>query len=182
MESILKIVQGNLLEQDVEAIVNAANSFLEGGGGIDGLIHNAAGPELVEACRQVKKAHHISHLEVGGAILTPAFNISHIKAIIHTVGPNCSVLSQEKQKASLLKKAYQSSLEVAREEGLRSIAFPAISTGIYRYPFEEAQKVAFEAILAYLDEHPGHFSEIRLVYYALSDFERAQQVWIQMSV
>ena len=155
----LHIVQGNILKQEVEAIVNAANSFLEGGGGVDGMIHLAAGPKMLEACRLYKKKHNISRIEVGDAIITESFGIRSITPkihfVIHTVGPNCNISSQNKVKEKLLQKAYLNSLERAREMNIHSVAFPAISTGIYSYPFKEAQIVAMNTIADYLERWPG---------------------------
>lgn len=177
----LRIVCGDILKQPVEAIVNAANSFLEGGGGIDGAIHRAAGPQLVEACRRYKKEHGIFKIEVGEAILTESYEIKksnpHILYIIHTVGPNCAVASQNGERKKLLNMAYQNSLARAHEKHVTSIAFPAISTGIYSYPFEEAQIVALKAIEAYLEKYPGHFKDVLLTYFSQSDFQTAKTIW-----
>ena len=176
----LKIVQGDLLKQPVEAVVNAANPSIEGGGGVDGAIHRAAGPELAEACRRYKKERGIEKIEVGEAVLTEAFGITEnnpkIRYVIHTAGPNCGIASQKEEKEKHLKNAYQNSLEKARQKGIRSVAFPAISTGIYKYPFKEAQTVAMKAIEEYLVRYPGDFSEILLVYYSESDFKSAELI------
>jgi O-acetyl-ADP-ribose deacetylase (regulator of RNase III) len=181
----LRIIQGDLLKQPVEAIVNAANPSIEGGGGVDGAIHRAAGPELAEACRLYKKKQGIEKIEVGDAVLTESFGIREknpeIRYVIHTVGPNCGVASQNKNKEILLKKAYQNSLERAREKEIRSIAFPAISTGIYSYPFKEAQRTAMKAIEEYVERHAGFFNEIYLTYYSESDFKSAQLIWDELS-
>ncbi|MCC5831698.1 MAG: macro domain-containing protein [Chlamydiales bacterium] len=180
----LLILQGDLLKQPVEAIVNAANSFLKGGGGVDGAIHRAAGPELAEACRRYKQERGISNIEVGDAVLTESFEIQEsnpkIRYVIHAVGPNCVVAAQNRDKENILKKAYQNSLERAREEGIRSIAFPAISTGIYGYSFNEAQRTAMKAIEEYLERDPGYFKEVRLIYYSESDFKSAQAIWDEL--
>ncbi len=181
---IIQIVQGNLLKQEVIAIVNAANTYLEGGGGIDGVIHHAAGPQLLKACQFYKKQHNLSHIQIGDAVLTESFDIQKITPtihyVIHTVGPNCAISSQNAIREQLLTKAYQNSLKVARAHSVDSIAFPAISTGIYSYPFSEAQTVAINAILEYIEKYPNHFSDIRLVYYSNKDFIGAQAVWNQM--
>jgi O-acetyl-ADP-ribose deacetylase len=180
-KSVLKIVQGDIVKQQVEAIVNAANPSIEGGGGVDGRIHHAAGPELADACRQYKKEHKIDKIKVAEAVLTPAFNIKNhtptIQYVIHTVGPDCRVASQREERENLLKEAYLNSLEIAREQGIQSVAFPAISTGVYSYPFWEAQHVALQAIKGYLASHPNVFSEVLLVYYSEGDFRNALRVW-----
>jgi O-acetyl-ADP-ribose deacetylase len=179
--TVLRIVQGDLVKQDVEAIVNAANPFIEGGGGVDGRIHQAAGPELKEACRRYKKEHKIDRIQVADAMLTDSFTIRKltpkIQYVIHTVGPDCRVASQREDKEHLLQGAYLNALELAREKGIQSIAFPALSTGAYSYPFWEAQHVALAAIKEYLNNHPHAFSEVLLVYYSEEDFQNAARVW-----
>jgi O-acetyl-ADP-ribose deacetylase len=179
--SVLKIVQGDILKQKVEAIVNAANPSIVGGGGIDGMIHDAAGPELADACRQYKIEHKIEKIKVGDAVLTSAFNIKNlnttIQYVIHTVGPDCRDSSQEKEREHLLKSAYLNSLEIARKHGIKSVAFPAISTGIYGFPLKEAQHVALQVIKEYLVSNPHVFSEVLLVYYSEGDFKNALSVW-----
>jgi O-acetyl-ADP-ribose deacetylase len=180
-KSVLKIVQGDIVKQPVEAIVNAANPSIEGGGGVDGRIHHAAGPKLADACRQYKKEHKIDRIKIAEAVLTPAFNITNltstIQYVIHTVGPDCRVASQREERENLLKGAYLNSLEIAQEQGIKSIAFPAISTGAYNYPFWEAEHVALQAIKGYLVSNPNIFSEVLLVFYSEGDFQNALRVW-----
>jgi O-acetyl-ADP-ribose deacetylase len=175
------LVQGDLLDQNVEAIVNAANPSLEGGGGIDGAIHSAAGSQLAEACRSYKKQKNIEKIKIGDAVATESFNIKErtktIAYVIHTVGPDCRDSEQCKNRASLLAAAYVNSLEAAKIKSIKSIAFPAISTGIYGYPFEDAQKIAIKTVKDYLNENPGVFTEVRFVYYIKKDFQKAQTLW-----
>ncbi len=133
----IKIVQGDITNAEVDAIVNAANSRMLGGGGVDGAIHRAAGPKLLEACRKVPDKNGI-RCPAGEARITSAGNLK-AKYVIHTVGPRYGVdLPSDK----LLASAYRNSLDLAVSHGFRSIAFPAVSCGVYGYPPEEAARIA----------------------------------------
>ncbi len=140
----IKIVIGDITTLDVDAIVNAANEGLAGGGGVDGAIHRAAGPELPMACRA------IGHCPTGSAVMTPGFRLK-ARHIIHTVGPIWR--GGGAGEADLLGGCYRNSLELARAHGFSEIAFPAISTGIYGYPMAEAAHVAITAIRGFLAHH-----------------------------
>lgn len=133
----IKIVKGDITTAEVDAIVNAANAIMLGGGGVDGAIHRAAGPRLVEACRKVKAVDGI-RCPAGEARITPGFDLK-AKFVIHTVGPRYRI---DPNPASLLASAYRSSLALALENDCRSIAFPAISCGAYGYPIDEAARIA----------------------------------------
>jgi len=152
----LELVQGDITQQGTDAIVNAANSTLLGGGGVDGAIHRAAGPELLEECRT------LGGCETGDAKITKGYRLK-AKYVIHTVGP---IYHREgKQPAELLASAYRRSLEVARNNTIKSIAFPSISTGAYGYPVNEAAPIALKTVIDYLKDH----HEIVLVRFVLFD-------------
>lgn len=145
MAAKINITRGDITKQKVEVIVNAANSSLLGGGGVDGAIHKAAGPKLLEECKK------LGGCKTGGAKITKGYNLP-ARFVIHTVGP---VYGEENgQEADLLRSCYVNSLKLANELGLSSIAFPAISTGAYGYPGPEAAKIAVESINNYLNLYP----------------------------
>ena len=136
-------VQGDITDQEVDAIVNAANSSLLGGGGVDGAIHLRGGPAILEACRKVRKDSFPEGLPTGQAVATIAGNLS-ARRVIHTVGP---IYGESSSPARELAACHTACLKVADELGARSIAFPAISTGVYGYPLSKAAHVAVKAVL-----------------------------------
>ena len=135
-------VQGDITEQAVDAIVNAANSSLMGGGGVDGAIHRKGGPAILEECRRIRAERYPDGLPTGEAVATTAGELP-ARWVIHTVGP---VYGREEDPAGLLTACHVSSLRVADELGAQTVAFPAISTGVYGYPADDAATVAVETI------------------------------------
>ncbi len=168
-ESALELVQGDITEQDTEAIVNAANPSLLGGGGVDGAIHAAGGSQILAECRK------IGGCPPGEARITTGGRLK-ARFVIHTVGPIYH--DGQRGEAKVLRNAYLNSLRLASERGIRSVAFPSISTGVYGYPMALAAAVALETVLGYLREH----SEIDLVRFVLfgtsayQHYEHALQV------
>jgi len=146
--SRVHLCQGDITQIEVDAIVNAANSTLQGGGGVDGAIHMAAGPELAKSCRELYPGPH--PCPTGDAKITPGFKLPS-KHVIHTVGPIWSTFSNAQTLASQLASCYRTSLQLAVENKCKSIAFPLISTGIYRYPIDEATRIALKETRVFLD-------------------------------
>lgn len=155
-KSILEIVQGDITQQDTEAIGNAANSALAGGGGVDGAIHRAGGPSIMSELRAKHKG-----CPTGSAVITSGGNLK-AKYVIHAVGPRYSGSPKD---PDLLSGAYQRSLELCTQNKISLVAFPSISTGIYGYPVEEASRIALKTVMDYLKDHP----EIKLVRFVLFD-------------
>ena len=160
--TLIVLKTGDITKEKVDAIVNAANSRLLGGGGVDGAIHRAAGPSLLEECRK------IGWCEPGDAVVTGAGRLS-AKYVIHTVGPIWRGGTRNEEK--ILASAYMNSLKRAMEVGARTVAFPAISTGAYGYPLNQAAKVSLCAIKKFVEEYPDMFDEIRLVLFGDNTFK-----------
>ncbi|MEV4562216.1 O-acetyl-ADP-ribose deacetylase [Nonomuraea sp. NPDC049419] len=136
------LVQGDITEQRVDAIVNAANSSLMGGGGVDGAIHRRGGPEILQECRKLRAGHYGKGLPTGMAVATTAGRLP-ARWVIHTVGP---VHSRSDDRSELLASCHVESLRVADELGAATVAFPAISTGIYGWPVDDAARIALDAV------------------------------------
>src|SRR4029077_20356728 len=156
---------GDITQEAVDAVVNAANGTLRGGGGVDGAIHRAGGPEILAACKEIRRERFPDGLPTGQAVITTAGRMP-AKHVIHTVGPVYG--RGGKDKAELLSACYYNSLTLAVGKGLRTIAFPAISTGIYGYPLHEAAQVSSQAIQRFLSSNAS-FHEVRLVFFSPSD-------------
>jgi O-acetyl-ADP-ribose deacetylase (regulator of RNase III) len=152
---------GDLTAAGADAIVNAANHSLLGGGGVDGAIHRQGGPAILEECRRIRAAEWPDGLPTGRAVITTAGNLP-ARHVIHTVGP---VYSANPEVPRLLAACHESSLALARAHGLRTVAFPAISTGIYGYPLDEAAAIALGATATHLARHPGTLTEVRFVLF-----------------
>lgn len=138
----ISLTTGDITRQEVDAIVNAANSTLLGGGGVDGAIHRAGGPAILEECKRLRSGRYRDGLKTGQAVATTAGDLP-ARWVIHTVGP---VYSQHQDPSGLLASCHTESLRVAAELGAASVAFPAISTGVYGYPLDEAAAVAVQAV------------------------------------
>ncbi|MFC8272215.1 O-acetyl-ADP-ribose deacetylase [Streptomyces sp. NPDC057271] len=143
-EPTLVLVRGDITEQQVDAIVNAANSSLLGGGGVDGAIHRRGGPAVLEECRKLRAGHYGRGLPTGQAVATTAGRLD-ARWVIHTVGP---VWSRDEDRSEQLASCYRESLRVADELGARTVAFPAISTGIYGWPMDDGARIAVETVRA----------------------------------
>ena len=157
MGTLIETAMGDITKvTDVEAIVNAANNSLLGGGGVDGAIHHAAGPELLKECIT------LNGCETGQAKLTGAYRLP-CKYVIHTVGPIWR--GGDAGEPEALENAYRNSLQVAVDHGIRRIAFPSISTGVYHYPLEKAARIAVRTVKEFCEAHPGELEVVRFVLF-----------------
>lgn len=164
----ITLARGDITEQPVDAVVNAANSSLLGGGGVDGAIHRRGGPAILEECRKIRKTQYPDGLPTGQAVATTGGNLP-ARWVIHTVGP---VYSQSEDRSNLLASCHIEALRIADEMGAKTVAFPAISTGVYGYPLDEAAPVAVRAVR----EARTQVEEVRFVLFdrsAYEAFERA---------
>ncbi len=162
----IEIIKADITQLKVDAIVNAANNSLMGGGGVDGAIHKAAGKELTEECRTLKGC------STGKSKITKGYNLS-AKYVIHTVGPvwNNGTANEE----TLLASCYDSSLQLALENNIKTIAFPSISTGAYRFPFDKAAKIAYRTISGFL-MNDNSIEKVYLVCYSDKDLDQMKRV------
>lgn len=165
MHPRLIIKTGDITEETVDAVVNAANSTLLGGGGVDGAIHRRGGPAILEECRRIRATMHPNGLPTGEAVITTAGRLP-ARHVIHTVGPIYG--THAGLEGELLAACYRNSVRLAVEHGLASVAFPSISTGAFGYPKHEAAKVVHPTVLRLLETHD---IEIRLVFFSESDAE-----------
>ena len=169
MSTQLELVQGDITQVKADALVSAANSALRGGGGVDGAIHAAAGPELLSACQQ------IGGCPTGSAVMTDAFDLEKngVKRIIHAVGPIWQ--GGEQGESGLLQNAYQTSLQLAEEAGLKTIAFPSISTGVYGFPLAQAAPLALSVIRERAGEHESVLHKVTFVLFDQVSYEAFSQ-------
>jgi O-acetyl-ADP-ribose deacetylase (regulator of RNase III) len=165
LDGRVNVIVGDITRQQVDAIVNAANSSLMGGGGVDGAIHRAGGPAILAACKEIRRNQLPDGLPPGQAVITTGGNLP-APFVIHTVGP--IYWEAGKQAPALLASCYYNSLKVAVEEGFKTMAFPAISTGVYGYPKDNAAAVTSQAIMDFLagDER---LEEVRLIFFSQGD-------------
>jgi O-acetyl-ADP-ribose deacetylase (regulator of RNase III) len=162
MPERIEVAEEDITDLAVDAIVNAANSSLLGGGGVDGAIHRRGGPAILEACRELRATTLPAGLPTGQAVATTAGDLP-AEWVIHTVGP---VWSASEDRGELLQNAYRSSLRVARELGATSVAFPAISAGVYGWPIDDAARIAVSTVRAVLAASVGPVEKVRFVLFS----------------
>jgi O-acetyl-ADP-ribose deacetylase (regulator of RNase III) len=160
----LNLIQGDITLQETEAIVNAANTSLLGGGGVDGAIHRAGGPKILEECKAIRAKQ--GGCPTGEAVITSGGNMK-AKYVIHTVGPVWS--DGNRNEEQLLRNAYYNSLNLAGEKGIKSVSFPSISTGVYRFPIDKASRIALNTVKEFLQKHS--FVEVRFVLFSERDLK-----------
>lgn len=164
--SVVQLIQGDITAQDTDAIVNAANTTLLGGGGVDGAIHRAGGPKILEECKK------IGGCPTGEARITTGGNLT-AKYVVHTVGPVYS--GGKGREEELLSNTYKNSLNLVSQHKLKSVSFPSISTGAYRYPIHEAAEIAVKTVIDYVSTHTD-IALIRFVLFSAADFDVYQDV------
>ncbi|MGR3303910.1 MAG: O-acetyl-ADP-ribose deacetylase [Candidatus Scalindua sp.] len=160
----LNLIQGDITLQGTGAIVNAANTGLLGGGGVDGAIHRAGGPKILEECKKIRAKQ--GKCPTGEAVITSGGNMA-TGHVIHTVGPVWS--GGKRNEEQLLRNAYYNSLNLAKENGIKSISFPSISTGVYRFPIDKAAKIALTTVKEFIKKH--NFEEVRFVLFSERDLQ-----------
>jgi O-acetyl-ADP-ribose deacetylase (regulator of RNase III) len=174
-KTLFKIIMGDITEQETEAIVNAANSGLMGGGGVDGAIHRAGGPQILAECKEIVASQ--GKLPTGKAVITSGGRLK-ARYVIHTVGPVWS--GGNRNEDELLRSAYRSSLTLASKRGIRSISFPSISTGIYSFPVDRAARLALREVRDFVKNQPG-FEEARFVLFSAPVLEEFESAWEEIS-
>lgn len=170
--TIIKLIKGDITKESVDAIVNAANSSLMGGGGVDGAIHWAGGPAILEDCKEIVAKQ--GRLPTGKAVITTGGNLP-ARFVIHTVGPVYHGGGKEEQ--NLLRDAYYNSLRTGAQHNISTIAFPSISTGIYGYPVTEASKIAFKAVKDFIENEEYVYNEIRFIVFSDNDYNIYQKLF-----
>lgn len=170
----LSLIRGDITQQDTEAIVNAANTSLLGGGGVDGAIHRAGGPGILEECKKIRAKQ--GGCPTGEAVITGGGKLK-AKYVIHTVGPIWS--GGKRNEDTLLSNAYKNSLTLAKNKGIQSLSFPSISTGAYGFPIERAARIALSVVQDFLKEYT--FAEVRFVLFSERDLKIYQEAWQEVS-
>jgi O-acetyl-ADP-ribose deacetylase len=159
------VVVGDITRENVTAIVNAANSSLLGGGGVDGAIHRAGGPQILKECQEIRRTRYPDGLPIGGAVITSGGNLP-ARYVIHTVGPIYGHAAE--REAEVLAACYRNSLNLAHQHSVTSIAFPSISTGVYCYPKSEAAAISSQTIKEFLTTDDS-IQQVRLVFFKEAD-------------
>jgi len=176
-KATVRLVREDITEMETDAIVNAANSSLMGGGGVDGAIHRRGGPTILEECKRIRATEWPQGLPTGRAVITSGGNLK-ARHVIHTVGPIWR--GGNRGEPELLAQAYQNSLNLAVEKGLKTVAFPSISTGAYGYPVEDAAQEALKAVKEFLEKEDS-LDEVVLVLFSEHALEvysdRAKEMW-----
>lgn len=163
----VRLARGDITEIEADAIVNAANSTLMGGGGVDGAIHRKGGPQILEECKKIRASQLPAGLPTGKAVITSAGNLK-AKHVIHTVGPVWH--GGKHGEPELLAQAYRNSLQTAVDKGLKTVAFPSISTGAYGYPIQDASHIALKAVKDFL-EKKNHLDKVVFVLFSERDLQ-----------
>ena len=167
----IRLAKGDIAEQSTDAVVNAANPSLMGGGGVDGAIHRRGGQRILQECKKIRETAWPNGLPTGKAVMTSGGNLQ-ARYVIHTVGPVWHGGKQSEQ--ALLAEAYKNTLTLAVSKGLKTVAFPSISTGAYGYPIEKASKTALEAVKEFLQEE-DKLEEVLFVLFTQSDLETYEE-------
>ena len=173
-----RLVHGDITNEAVDAIVNAANASLMGGGGVDGAIHRRGGPAILEACKIIRRDQYPEGLPTGQAVTTPGGNLP-AGHVIHTVGPVWH--GGERGEPGLLADAYRNSMAQARQHGLRTVAFPSISTGIFGFPIDRAAPIALGTVAEAVRQHPAAFDEVRFILFSIADYETYEHALAQLA-
>ncbi len=172
----ITLILGDITEQETDAIVNAANSSLMGGGGVDGAIHRKGEPDILKECKVIRQTLYPAGLPTGKSVATTGGKLK-AKKVIHTVGPVWS--GGNNREPELLAKAYRNCLALALKMGLKTISFPSISTGAYGYPIEKASRVAIRAVIGFLEKNTG-IAELRFVLHSQPDLEIYEKALAEM--
>lgn len=173
--TLLRLLRGDITRQDTEAIVNAANSSLMGGGGVDGAIHRAGGSQILDECREIVARQ--GRLPAGEAVITTGGRLK-AKYVIHTVGPIWR--GGRQGEPGLLRNAYFNCLSLAKDKGISSLSFPSISTGAYRFPIESAARIALATVRDFLQDNQN-INEVRFILFGEQDLQAYERAWKDIS-